>query len=172
MSISRYNPFRDSVSLRRAMDQLFEESFVHPRWLGDAEAGSAPMDVYEDDQGYHMHVSLPGVKPEDIELTVHQNTVTIKGHYSSTTQEPRQQGQGTQTQQGNWLLRERHSGSFQRSITFDRSIDTDKIETSYEHGVLTITLPISQASQPRRIQVGSGRDQSQQINIDTQPEQG
>jgi HSP20 family protein len=164
MALSHHNPLRNALSLRHAMDQLLEESFVRPRWLGEGETGVAPMDVYEDEQGYHVRVALPGVKPEDIELTVDQNTVTIKGMYRLTHEPAQQQGQGARE---NWLMHEMQSGAFQRSITFDRPIDVENIRTTYENGILEVAVPISQTSRPRRIQVNSSPQASQQISADT-----
>ncbi len=118
--ISRYDPFREALSLRRAMDQLFEQSFVNPNMMAGSQTMLAPMDVCETPNGYEVDVALPGVRPEDIELTVDQNTVTIRGRYShqnekqnqpqgqtqdQTSQQQsqsqaQQQGAGQQTQQG------------------------------------------------------------------------
>src|SRR5258708_20076010 len=80
--ITRYDPFRQALSLRRAMDQLFEQSFVNPSMMPGATAQMAPMDVSETPNGYEVDVALPGVRPEDVELTVDQNTLTIRGRYS------------------------------------------------------------------------------------------
>ncbi len=171
--ISRYDPFREAMSLRRAIDQLFEQSFVHPRWFGERAEGFAPMDVYETDQGYEVRVALPGVRPEDIDLTVHQNTLAVKGHYESRTPEDRERTDGAQGgRQGNWLMREISSGSFERTITFPRPVDVDKVQTKFEHGVLTITLPITEASRPRRISITSGQQGQQQIPVEAGRSQG
>src|SRR3989440_10111366 len=80
--ITRYDPFREALSLRRAMDQLFEQSFVNPSMMSGSPTMLAPMDVCETDNGYEVDVALPGVRPEDIELTVDQNTLTIRGRFS------------------------------------------------------------------------------------------
>src|SRR5882762_173324 len=88
MSIARYDPFRESLSLRRAMDQLFEQSFIRPRGIFgtiEEEAAIAPMDVCETDQGYEVYMALPGVKPDDVELTVQQNILTVRGRYGAVT---------------------------------------------------------------------------------------
>ena len=101
--ISRYDPFREALSLRRAMDQLFEQSFVRPGLMPAASSMMAPMDVCETNNGYEVDVALPGVRPEDIELTVDQNTLTIRGRYSQQNEHGNQaqgqaQGQQQQTQ--------------------------------------------------------------------------
>ena len=177
--MTRYDPFREALSLRRAMDQLFEQSFVNPGMMPGSLSKMAPMDVCETNNGYEVDVALPGVRPEDIELTVDQNTLTIRGRYSQqndhesqpqgqaqgqtqaqgqqqqSPQQTEQQNGGQQTQQPqsgktdrhrqghNWLSREIISGSFERTVTFPRPIDTNNIQTKFENGILTIQLPVS-----------------------------
>src|SRR3989442_6905500 len=129
--LTRYDPFREALSLRRAMDQLFEQSFVNPRAIAALPSMAAPIDVRETNNGYEVDVSLPGVRPEDVELTVDQNTLTIRGRYSQQNDhgDQAQQGQqdgGQQAQQSqrgrrgrhrqghNWLSREIVYGEFER----------------------------------------------------------
>jgi HSP20 family protein len=194
--MTRDDPFREALSLRRAMDQLFEQSFVNPRSMPGSSSLMAPMDVCETDKGYEVDVALPGVRPEDIELTVDQNTLTIRGRYShqndhenqpqGQTQGQQQQNQpqaeqqngGQQTQQSqrgrtdphrqghNWLSREIIAGSFERTVTFPRPIDTNNIQTKFENGILTIQLPISEASRPKRISITGSQSQQQQIPVE------
>src|SRR5437016_11541837 len=100
--ITRYDPFREALSLRRAMDQLFEQSFVNPSMMSGSPTVIAPMDVCETDNGYEVDVALPGVRPEDIELTVDQNTLTIRGRFSHQNDhqnQPEGQAQGQQQAQ-------------------------------------------------------------------------
>ncbi|TMD57694.1 MAG: Hsp20/alpha crystallin family protein [Chloroflexi bacterium] len=202
--ISRYDPFREALSLRRAMDQLFEQSFVNPNTMPGAQALLAPMDVCETNNGYEVDVALPGVRPEDVEITVDQNTLTVRGRYShqndhehqpqgqtqgqqQQTQPQSQRDRGQQTQQmqqtqqpqdgkadrhrqgHNWLSREIVYGAFERTVTFPRPIDTNNIQTKFENGILTIMLPVSEASKPKRISLTAG-GQSQQSQ-QSQPQQ-
>src|SRR5438067_8438241 len=100
--INRYDPFREALSLRRAMDQLFEQSFVNPSMMSGSPTVIAPMDVCETDNGYEVDVALPGVRPADIELTVDQNTLTIRGRFSHQNEhqdQPDGQAQGQQQAQ-------------------------------------------------------------------------
>jgi HSP20 family protein len=194
--ISRYDPFREALSLRRAMEQLFDQSFVNPNTMAGSQTMLAPMDVCETPNGYEVDVALPGVRPEDIELTVDQNTLTIRGRYSHQNEHQNQpQGQtqdqtsqqqsqsqaeqqrqdaGQQAQQGkmerhgqghNWVLREIVSGAFERSITFPRPIDPNNVQTKFENGILTIMLPISEASKPKRITLTGDQSQPQQVPV-------
>lgn len=161
--LSRYDPFDEAMSLRQAMDRLFAQSFIRPGFMADQQAAFTPMDVSETDQGYQLRVAIPGYKPEDVELTLHSNTLTVKGQYQSSTesgdtgQTQNQTARQEQGQAGNVLMREIHTGSFERSITFARPVDADKIQTQYEHGILTVTAPFSEAGRPRRIPVSGSR---------------
>jgi len=152
----RYDPFREALSLRNAMDQLFAQSFVRPNWGSSASAGrGVTMDVLETEQGYQVRVGLPGVKPEDLDLSVQQNTLTIKGQFRSSVKPD---------QQVNWLVQEISEGSFERSIIFPKPIDADKIDTSFEQGVLSITVPLSEASRPKKISITGG--QPKQVTVE------
>lgn len=202
--ITRYDPFREALSLRHAMDQLFSQSFVQPGVFPGSSAMLAPMDVCETKNGYEVDVALPGVRPEDIEVTVDQNTLTIRGRFSHQNEhrsqpegqmqqgeqqmqsgtrqvQPGGQVQGAPSQppdqsqqammqrhqQGhNWISREMASGTFERTITFPRPIDTDKIQTTLQNGMLTILLPISEASRPKRINIVGGQAQPQQVSVE------
>jgi HSP20 family protein len=151
------------------MDQLFAQSFVYPNWSGqNMENVLAPMNVCETDQGYQVEVALPGVKPQDIDVNVHQNTLSIKGTFKQEQHQHGQQGQNQSNQnqsgqgqnqsgQHNWLLQELRAGSFERTITFAKPIDADKITTHYEHGILTINVPVSESSKPRKISIHSAQ---------------
>jgi len=141
-NLMRYDPFREMLSLRETANKLFERNFVFPTW-DLTNSTFTPMDVVENEQGYQLKVQLPGIKPEDIDLTVRQNSLTIKGQHSETKEEKKE----------NWLVKEILSGSFGRSITFDKPIDADKIDTSYENGVLTISVPYSEAGKPKKISI-------------------
>jgi HSP20 family protein len=187
--ITRYDPFREALSLRRAMDQLFEQSFVHPSQMPSLPSLMVPMDVCETPDGYEVDVALPGARPEDIELTIDQNTLTIRGRYSHQGEHQKQpegkmQGESSQQQSQpqvqqppqqsgmhrhqhghNWLLREIVSGSFERMITFSRPIDTNKVQTGFQNGILTILLPVSEASRPKRLSITSSESRSQPVAV-------
>jgi HSP20 family protein len=171
--MTRSDPLREALSLRRAMDQLFEQSFVNPgSMFGSSSQMMAPMDAYETPNGYEVDVALPGVRAEDIELTVDLNTLTIRGHYSHQEQRQNQiqgQAQGEQQSQQrrrqgySWFVREIPSGMFERTLTFPRSIDSNAIQTQFENGMLTVVLPISEESRPKRVSITSGQRQQQQV---------
>jgi HSP20 family protein len=176
--ITRSDPFREALSLRRAMDQLFEQSFVQPGLLPRSPSQMAPMDVCETPNGYEVDVALPGVRPEDIELTVDLNALTIRGRYSHQEEHQKQgelhdggkpaqqQGKMQRHQQGHsWLLREIPFGMFERTISFSRPIDTNNVQTKFENGILTIQLPVSEASRPKRLSITGGQSQQPQVTV-------
>ncbi len=159
MAINRYDPYQEMLSLRNAMEQLFAQSFVNPNWMGGSQSMTAmpPMNVVETENGYEVDVLLPGVKPEDVEVTVEQNTLTIKGKYSHRSEE--------EGKSRDWLRQEISSGSFQRSITFPKPIDPNNIRATFENGVLTLKVPINETSRARRIEIGRGQTQPQQVTV-------
>jgi HSP20 family protein len=146
MSIDRWDPFREAISLRDAMNSLFQDSFVRPSGVS-AQSGlsTLALDVAETDNDFVIKAALPGVKPEDVQITVHGDTLTIRGE-SRLEEEKKNE---------HWHLRERRHGVFQRSLSLSAPVDSDKAQADFEHGVLTLKLPKSEAAKPRQIKVGS-----------------
>jgi len=145
MSIERWDPFHEAISLRDAMNSLFQDSFVRPGGV-PAQSGltALPLDVSETENEFVVKASLPGIKPDDVHITVHGDTLTIRGE---SKVEEEKKGE-------HWHLRERRSGVFQRSLSLSAPVDSDKAQAEFEHGVLTLTLPKSEAAKPRQIKVG------------------
>lgn len=145
---TRYEPFREMVPLFQAMDRLFDNSFVRPAsMLADA---SVPVDVEETDSAYVLTASLPGWRPEDVNVTFQNGTVTIEGQHREENGDKERV----------YHLRERRISSFRRTISFPQMVDADRADASYEHGILTLTLPKAESAKPRRIQIGgNGRKQ-------------
>ena len=145
MSIEIWDPFRDAISLRDAMNSLFQESFVRPSTYTAQEGPRAlPLDVTESDDGFVVKASLPGVKPEDVQVTVRGDMLSIRGEVN-----------GVEEKEGErWHLRERRLGAFQRAVILGQPVDAAKAESSFEHGVLTLRLPKSEAAKPQQIPIG------------------
>jgi HSP20 family protein len=146
MRIERWDPSNDVVSLRDAMNFLFQESFVQPngaRAERGAPTATLALDVAEGENDFVVTASLPGIKPDNVQTTVLGDTVTIRAESKANGE---QKGQ-------NWLLRERRYGSFQRSVTLGTPINADKASAQFEHGVLTLTLPKSEQARPKQIKL-------------------
>ncbi len=161
MAMERWDPFRDIVSLREAMDRLVQDSFVRPAGsLLQGSRGGVPLDVVEKDNSYQVHASLPGIKPEDVQITVQGNTVTIRGE-TGTEQERKDKDE-------NWIVRERRSGAYFRSFTLPSEVDASKAMARYENGVLVLELPKAEAAQPRHIPINASAQPSQTPNANVQ----
>jgi HSP20 family protein len=145
MAIERWDPFSEAVSLRDAVNSLFQESFIRPRgFQATAGVGSFPIDVRENENDYVVHASLPGIKPDDVQITVHGDTLTIRGEIKGEEEKKGEQ----------WHIRERRSGVYQRSLSLGTPVSSDRAEATFEHGVLTLTLPKAEEAKPRQIKIG------------------
>lgn len=144
-SLIRWEPFSDLISLRDAMDRLFEESFVRPtsRALAPWGGGELAIDMYEADNNIVVKASTPGVKPEDIDISISGNTLTIKGE-TKEEQEIKEE---------NYIRRERRYGSFMRSIPLPGDVNSDKAEAEFENGVLTIKIPRAEEAKAKTIKI-------------------
>jgi len=147
MAIERWDPFREMVSLRDAMNSLLQESYVRPGGMMH-EGGHAllPLDVSENESEFVVKASLPGVKPDDVQISLLNDTLTIRGESKS---EEEKKGE-------HWHVRERRSGRFERSVTLSGPVKADKAHADFEHGVLTLTLPKAEEAKPRQIKIGNG----------------
>lgn len=142
MSLTRWEPFREMATLRNAMDRLFEESFPRSfRWFEGMGVG-VPMDVYEEEGKYVVEVALPGVRPDDVDVSLRNNTLTVTGKIVAP------EGKGR-----TYLLQERGTGEFTRTVSLPAEIDADKVQATFEHGVLHLDLPKTPAYQPKRISI-------------------
>jgi HSP20 family protein len=145
--ISRWDPFREAVTLREAMDRLFEDSFVSgQRGQQPHQPNGAfrlPIDAYVTAGEIVIVANMPGVKPEDVEITLEGDTLTIKGERPAPLANV------------DYVLQERTFGSFQRTLNINVPIDANRAEAHYEYGILTLTVPKAEAARPKTIQVVS-----------------
>jgi HSP20 family protein len=153
------------LPLRDAIDRLMEGSVIAPGTLGGG--GFPPTDIFLTEDAVIVEMSLPGVNPDDLNISVTGDTVSISG-------EVKHQHEG---QKGQAVLSEVWRGKFQRSFTVPVEVDAGKADASYENGLLILSLPKSEATKPRKIQVksggmsqsGSGQIGSQQTQRETVP---
>jgi HSP20 family protein len=144
-NLVRWEPFRDLVSLREAMDRLFEESFVRPRtgWLAPAGVEALAIDLYQTDDAVVVKTAIPGVRPEDIDISVTGDTLTIKGEIRAEEE----------VKEENYVRRELRYGSFSRSLTVPAPVVADKADAEFANGILTLTLPKAEEVKPKAIKV-------------------
>lgn len=145
VNLVRRDPAREMMSLRDAMDRLFEESFLPSAFLGAGEtpAASLPVDMYETDTNVVVKATIPGVKPEDIEVAVTGDLLTIKGEFKSEEK----------VEKRTYVRQERRFGSFCRQLALPVSVDSNKATATFEHGVLTLELPKVAQAKAKTIKV-------------------
>lgn len=144
-NLSRWDPMQEMLSLREAMSQLLEESFVAPSPMR-GQSFSPALDVSETEDGYIVEAAVPGLKPEDLEITLENNVLTIKGE---TRQEKSEKQQ-------HFHRVERRYGSFQRTISLPTTVKSDAINAALENGVLRLEVPKAEEVKPRKINVSVG----------------
>jgi HSP20 family protein len=147
MTLMRWNPVREMAVVQSALDRLFEEN-----WRGARSDGNAlALDVHENANSYTVTTTLPGVKADDVKVSLHDDVLTITGEIRQPE---------TRKEDERVLLRERTYGTFTRSIRLPQPINAEQIEATFENGVLNLTLPKREEAQPRQIQVKVGSKQN------------
>jgi HSP20 family protein len=144
-ALTRWDPFGEMQTFREMMDRFFEEPFrsMPVVWGRGFEGFPLALDVVEDEDSFIVKASVPGVDPDDVEITLSENMLTIKGETKLEKD----------VEEKNYHLRERRYGSFTRTITLPIAVDADNVEATHEHGVLTLRLPKTEAVKPKRIAV-------------------
>jgi HSP20 family protein len=145
MAIERWQPFSELMSLRQAMDKLFEDSFVRPsRALAALGEVTVPaLDVYQTPSEVVVKATLPGVRREDVSIDITGDTLTIRGEAKAEEEIKRE----------DYLYQERRYGSFSRSVVLPGGLKTDKADATIEDGVLTLTIPKAEEVKPKAIRV-------------------
>ena len=140
--INRYDPIGRGLGLRQVMDRLLEDAVVMP---GQGATGGGPsVDAYEEGDELVVEAQLPGMKPADIDVSVENGVLTISG----------QTGAEEERKERTYLLRERRSGRFTRSLHLPATYTPDPSAATFEHGVLRLVFPKAESAKPRRIQIG------------------
>ena len=141
----RVRPLRDAMSLREAMDHLLEESVVRPRGTWDGESPNrsikVPLDIYSTTEEIVLITSLPGLSPDEVDVSIEGDTLTIRGEFQAPLDNV------------DYMFQERAYGPFARSLTLNVPVDVDKVEAVFEDGVLTLTLPKVEEAKPKTIKV-------------------
>ena len=135
-------PFRDFVSLREAMNSLFEDSFVRPA-AAFGGASNVPVDIWQTEGELFVRASVPGVRPEELHIAVLNGMLTLKGEHK-----PDAVPEGA-----HYLRQEIGYGTWERSFELPFSVQADKAEARFEHGILTVTLPKADEAKPRQIPI-------------------
>jgi HSP20 family protein len=138
--------------LRREIDRLFEDTFTR-----DGNNWTPAVDIKENDSDIRIDLELPGLKPEDVEITAENGLLSIRGEKRSERKEG---------EEGRYHVVERSYGTFMRTFTLPQGVDENQIQAEFNEGVLSIRIPKTALPQPKRIQIG-GNQQKQQAAVGT-----
>lgn len=145
-NLTRWEPTREMMTLREAMDRLFDDAFTRPFSLtreGGSTWSSPAIDMYQTDNDVVVKADLPGIKADEVQINVNGDILTIRGE---TKQED-------EKKEKSWHIREHRWGAFERSIRLPTGVIADKANADFDNGVLTITLPKTEEVKPRTISV-------------------
>ena len=149
-TLVRWNPNRSIRRMHTDIDRLMESFFETPRVSASNNFG-LPLDVAETSDGYVVSATVPGLKSEDINITVEDGILTIAGEVNNSFDNSDEDSDDSRVK---YHIRERRYGSFSRKLRLPKDVDADAIEAKQEDGILTISLAKSEAAQPKKITVG------------------
>ena len=153
MAVARWNPWNDLFDLHNQVDQLFSSLAEPSRSNGvGGDVVNLPVDIRQTDGEFVIEASVPGFKPDQVELTFDDGVLTIKGERSNETEQ----------REGQYVRRERRQASVYRQIGLPAEVRADEISAAFENGVLRISVPRAQKAQPKRIPVSGGESTAEQ----------
>jgi HSP20 family protein len=142
--IRRPSPLADLVSFRDAMERLFDDRLFRPLWPANGERQAAPaLDLYTTPQAVIAKVALPGVKPEDVDVSIGDDLVTITGSFKEEKE----------TTESGYVHKELSHGSFSRSFSIPTAVKAEAATASFKDGLLTLTLPKAEEVKPKHVKV-------------------
>jgi len=156
--IRRTRPRTDLMSLSRTLDRLFDDATYRPLAWGSPVEARLPLDVTSDEDAVTIEAALPGVRPEDVEITVHQDNLTI----GVKEQSEREQKEGER------VYREVRRSSGSRTLTLPSGMDTERATASFENGMLRLSIPRAEAAKPRQIPVTAVTETPVAVTAQTQ----
>ncbi len=142
-NLTRWEPVREMMTLREAMDRLFDDAFTRPINLRDGGWSAPAVDMYQTDNDVVVRVALPGFKADEVQINVTGDVLTLRGDLKREEEKKDKA----------WHLREHRWGSFERSIALPTEVRADQANADFENGILTITLPKAEEVKPKTISV-------------------
>jgi HSP20 family protein len=164
MAITRWDPFRDILTLQNRMNSVFED---YNRREGQADSMAAafapPVDIYEDTHKIVLNLEAPGMKQEQFDIQVENNTLTVRGERKFDTEQKEE----------NYHRVERRYGAFYRAFTLPQTVNTEQVQASYDAGILRIELAKRAEARPKQIKVsvGAGNGSQQSFPATSAPQQ-
>lgn len=143
-NLTRWEPVREMMTLREAMDRLFDDAFTRPLSMRDGWSLASPaIDMYQTENDVVVKASIPGMKAEEVQINITGDVLTLKGEVK----------QDDERNDRAWHIREHRFGSFERSVALPTPVKTDKAEAVFENGILTVTLPKADEVKPKTINI-------------------
>ena len=142
-NLTRWEPMREMMTLREAIDRLFDDAFTRPINLRDGGWSAPAVDMYQTDDEVVVRAALPGFKADEVQINVTGDVLTLRGEVK----------QEEEKNDKAWHIREHRWGSFERSIALPTDVKADKAVADFENGILTITLPKAEEVKPKTITV-------------------
>jgi HSP20 family protein len=147
MALIRWSPWNNLFDLHSQVDQLFQSLTPDTAPVNGDVIANLPVDIRQTDDAFIIEASVPGFRPEDVEVTFADGTMTIRGHRSSETE----------AKEGSYVRRERRRTSVYRQVGLPAEVRDDQISATFDNGVLKITVPRAEKAQPKRIPVSAGK---------------
>jgi HSP20 family protein len=141
-NLTRWEPMREMMTLREAMNRLFDDSFTRPLSPG-SESIVPAIDLYQTADEVVVNAAMPGLKADDVQISITADVLTLRGEFK----------QDDDKKEATYHIREHRYGSFERSIMLPTDVQTEKAKADFENGVLTITLPKAETVKPKTISV-------------------
>jgi HSP20 family protein len=143
-NLIRWEPARDMMTLREAMDRLFDDAFTRPLSIRDGWNMSTPaIDMYQTENDVVVRASIPGIKADEVQINITGDVLTLKGEVK----------QEEERKDKAWHIREHRFGSFERSVALPTAVKPDQAEAVFENGILTVTLPKADEVKPKTINI-------------------
>jgi HSP20 family protein len=141
-NLTRWEPIREMMTLRQAMDQLFDDAFTRPHEISGVSLIPA-IDMYQNNDELVVKANLPGLTADDVQISVASGVLTLRGEFK----------QENEREEATYHVIERRTGNFERSVTLPTEVQTEKAKADFQDGVLTISLPKAEAVKPKTITI-------------------
>ncbi|HXQ33148.1 MAG TPA: Hsp20/alpha crystallin family protein [Anaerolineales bacterium] len=145
-NLTRWEPAREMLTLREAMDRLFDDAFTRPFSMRDGWSAPA-IDMYQTDDEIVVKASLPGIKADEVQINITGDVLTLKGEVKHEEESKNKA----------WHIREQRWGSFQRLVALPTNVVADKAKAEFENGILTVTLPKAEEVKPKTITINTNK---------------
>ena len=142
-NLTIWEPVREMMTLREAMNRLFDDSFTRPVSGNGISSIIPAIDLYQTNDEVVVKASLPGIKADDVQISVTADMLTLRGEFKAANEK----------KEATYHIREQRYGAFERSVILPTDVQTDKAKADFENGVLTITLPKAEAVKPKTISI-------------------